>query len=141
MKGAKVILRLCVSSECDNKDKFIEAIRSLPDTYDTIRMKGERAVLTSGKLSAVTSKQSYVEYKKEYLDVKDVENCNRCFLQSWRKHLPTLETIGQKEFINISLDYEITIYDSSFPSFYFYPEVIRFLNDINATLTFYYYSD
>lgn len=102
--------------------------------------KGENVVLLNGKLGPVR-KETSIEFKTEFSSIFDISFCNEVFKKKWLNHLDDLRIISSDFDVNLILDYEITVYDSHFPCLYFSEKFINFLNEINCSLSFYFYQD
>jgi len=138
-KGTSVTLRFCIYSEVEDKNRFLQLINRMPKGYGRVTYKGERIMLTTGKLSGVVPKSSSFNYCKVYNNIFNVEDCNKSFISDWRSQKSNLQKLHDEFDVDFVLDYEIVIYNSQYPSFVFYKDFIKFLSSINCGVTHYFY--
>ena len=127
---AKVISRFSVSSKSDEVN-FLDVAASLPNSYKKLIQKGHPVILNNGKNTGRIHKESSISYEYVFEDVVDVQVCNEHWMESWKGDLTSLETLTTRKHILFHLDYELTIYDGSYPVLYFYPEFMSVLSRLN----------
>jgi len=137
-RGAKIISRFAIFSTTETKESFKNIAIEIKKPYESLTFKNERVELINGKFGSLR-KESSVEFRKDYENIYDIENCNNWFIENWEECIQRLKRTISNHDVRLILDYEITIYDSLFPSFVFSEKFIDFLSNINCKLTFYFY--
>jgi len=133
----KVITRFTISSDLDDNVNILE--KELIKPPQMLRKKGEPILLADGHNSGRSSARTVCMYTYEFLEVTDIEICNDAFIKEWieEKLLKNLIASGFK----LELNYEITIYDYNYPSFYFKPHFLTMLSDLNIEFSLYFYTN
>lgn len=135
---ANVIIRFSVYSKIEQSTQVLENILRTPHTTATL---GTPIIWTNGKDSGRLHQATAFDYRYELKEVTDIEVCNEKWLSEWGNDLEALHKLHNEHGFNLDLNYEVTLFNNEFPSFYFQPDFTSFIGKVGIQFSLYFYND
>jgi hypothetical protein len=135
---ANVIIRFSVYSNSDESN--IEDLKiklPAPTSYVSI---GEIKTLLNGNKGIPSAVTSY-DYEYSFENIVDIDIPNNLFYDKWKDNIDVLKKLVTDYKYQLSVDYQITIFNLEYPSLFFQSKYLSFLGELSAILSFYYYND
>lgn len=135
---ANVIIRFSIYSKVETTTTRLEKLLRNPDEITTL---GNSIILTDGKDSGKRYQETAYTYNYELKDISDIEQCNAKWLSEWEKEIDLLCKLREEYGFSLDLNYEVTIFNNNFPSFFFQPKFSSIIGKTGIQFSFYFYTD
>lgn len=140
MRKSTIKIRFSVSSERDNSVVFFDLIKNkIPHTKD-IQKKGDYRILSNGRVFPTPNKETFFQYVYE-INSNDIIEALNTWISFWHIYFEELKIIRTKYKYKLHLNYEITVIDFNYPSFYLPVKFSSILSNVGIEFSFYFYND
>jgi hypothetical protein len=135
---ADVIIRFSVYSKTEESLQLLENILKPP--HETTLLDSP-IILTNGSDSGRKHQTTAFDYRYELKGITDIEVCNEKWLSEWSKDVDVLLKLYTEHGFFLDLNYEVTLFNNEFPSFYFQSDFTSFIGKIGIKFSLYFYVD
>jgi len=138
---ANVVLRFSIYSNNNDNVKSIYTLKEKLPIPVSFYLKGDPVIMNKITPPGRLRKETSFDYKYEINEIDQIQVCSEIWLNTWRDKVDILQ-LAKKEFeFELSLNYEITIFEYNYPELYFDPDFLLLLGEVGIVLSFYFYQE